>query len=167
MTLQSLPSSSVHRIAQTRILEWVAISFSRGSSQPRDRGCISCIADRFFTTEPLGKPWAQSYQHVSITDAVQCFWTVVLEKTLESPLDTKEIKPVNPKINQPWIVIGRTDAEAEAPVFWLPDVKSQLLGKDPNAGKDWGQEENGGNRGWDSWMAPPTQWTWVWANFGR
>ena len=72
-----------------------------------------------------------------------CFWTVVLEKTLESPLDCKEIKPINPKGNQPWIFIGRTDTEAETPIFWPPDVKSQLIRKDPSAGKDWRQEENG------------------------
>ena len=72
-----------------------------------------------------------------------CFWTVVLEKTLESPLDCKEIQPVNPKGNQPWIFIGRTDAEAEAPVLWLPDVKSQIFGKEPDVGKDWRQEEKG------------------------
>ena len=71
------------------------------------------------------------------------FWTVVLKKTLESPLDCKEIQPVNPKGNQSWIFIGRTDSEAEAPVFWPPDMKSQLIGKDPDAGKDWGQEEKG------------------------
>ena len=70
-----------------------------------------------------------------------CFWTVVLEKTLESPLDSKEIKPVDPKRNQLWIFIGRTGAEAEAPILWLPDVKSWLMGKGPDAGKDWGQEE--------------------------
>ena len=72
-----------------------------------------------------------------------CFWTVVLEKTLESPLDCKGIKPVNPKGNQSWIFIGRTDAEAEAPTLWPPDVKSRLIGKDPDAGKDWRQEEKG------------------------
>ena len=72
-----------------------------------------------------------------------CFWTVVLEKTLESPLDRKEIKPVNPKGNQPWIFIRRTDAEAEAPIFWPPDAKIWLLGKDPDARKNWGQEEKG------------------------
>ena len=71
------------------------------------------------------------------------FWTVVLEKTLESPLDFKEIKPVNPKADQPWIFIGRTDAEAKAPIFWPPDAKSLLFGKDPDAGKDWRQEERG------------------------
>ena len=67
------------------------------------------------------------------------FWTVVLEKTLESPLEGKEIQPVSPKGNQSWIFTGRTDAEGEAPILWPPDVKSQLTGKDPNAGKDWGQ----------------------------
>ena len=72
-----------------------------------------------------------------------CFWTVVLEKTLESPLDCKEIKAVNPKGNQPWILTGRTDAEAEAPILWLPDVKNWLIGKDPGARKCWRQEEKG------------------------
>ena len=70
-------------------------------------------------------------------------WTVMLEKTLESPLDCKEIKPVNPKGNQSWIFIGRTDAEAEALILWAPDAKNQLIGKDPEAGKEWGQEEKG------------------------
>ena len=72
-----------------------------------------------------------------------CFPTVVLEKTFESPLDCKGIKPVNPKGNQPWIFIERTDAEAEAPILWSPDVKSQLIGNDSDAGKEWGQEEKG------------------------
>ena len=71
------------------------------------------------------------------------FQIVVLEKTLESPLDCKEIKLINPKGNQPWIFIGRTDAKAEAPVLWPPDTKSQHTGKDLNAGKDWRQEEKG------------------------
>ena len=95
-----------------------------------------------------------------------CFWIVVLEKTLESPMNSKEVTPVNPKGNQPWIFIGRTDAEAEAPIIWPPDAKSQLIGKDPDAGKDWRQEERG-NRGWDDWMASLTQRTWVWANSGK
>ena len=70
-----------------------------------------------------------------------CFWTVVLEKTLESPLDWKEIQPVHPKGSQSWIFVGRTDAEAEAPLLWLPDVKNWLIGKDPDARKDIRQEE--------------------------
>ena len=72
-----------------------------------------------------------------------CFWTVVLEKTLESPLDCKEIKPVHPKGNQSWIVFERTGAEAETPILWPPDAKNWLTGKDPDAGKDWRQEEKG------------------------
>ena len=70
-----------------------------------------------------------------------CFWTVVLEKTLESPLDCKEIKPLNPKGNQPWIFKERIAAKAEAPILWPPHVKSKLIGKDPDAGKNWRQEE--------------------------
>ena len=70
-----------------------------------------------------------------------CFWTVVLEKTLESPLDCKEIQLVYPKGNQSWIFIGRTDAEAETPILWPPDAKNWLLGKDPDSGKDWRREE--------------------------
>ena len=72
-----------------------------------------------------------------------CFWTVVLEKTLESLLDCKEIKPVNPKGNQSWIFFGKTDAEAETPVLWPPDAMSQFIRKDPDVGKDWRQEEKG------------------------
>ena len=87
-----------------------------------------------------------------------CFWTVVLEKTCESPLDFKEIKPVNPRGNQPWIFIfiERTDAEAETPILWTPDAKSWFIGKDPDAGKDWGQEEKGATEddvvGWHHWL---------------
>ena len=72
-----------------------------------------------------------------------CFWTVVLEKTRESPLDCKEIQPVHPKGDQSWVFIGRTDAEAETPVLWPSHAKSWLIGKDPDAGKDWKQEEKG------------------------
>ena len=71
------------------------------------------------------------------------FWTVGLEETLESPLDCKNIQPVHPKADQSWVSIGRTDVEADTPIFWPPDVKSWLTGKDPDAGKDWGQEEKG------------------------
>ena len=72
-----------------------------------------------------------------------CFWTMVLEKTLESPLDCKEIQPVHPKWDQSWVFIGRTDVEAETLILWPPDAKSWLIWKDPDAGKDWGQEEKG------------------------
>ena len=92
-----------------------------------------------------------------------CFWTVVLEKTLESPLDCKAIQPVHPKGDQSWVFIGRTDDEAETPILWPPDAKSWLIGKDPDVLKDWRQEEMGMS-GWDGWMASLTQWTWVWVN---
>ena len=72
-----------------------------------------------------------------------CFWTVVLEKTLESPLDYKEIQPINPKGNQSWIFIGRTDADTETPILWPPDMKNWLIGKGPDAGKDWRREKEG------------------------
>ena len=95
-----------------------------------------------------------------------CFWTVVLEKILESPLDCKENKPVNPEENQSWIFIGRTDAEAEAPTLWPQDVKNGIIVKDLDAEKDWMQEEKGTREdemvGWQ----PPTRWTWVWVSSG-
>ena len=97
-----------------------------------------------------------------------CFCTVVLEKTLESPLDCKEIQPVHPKGDQSWVFTGRTDAEAETPILWPPDVKNQLIRKDPGAGRDWRQKEKEtikDNKG-DGWMASPTQQTWVWVDSG-
>ena len=91
-----------------------------------------------------------------------CFHIVVLEKTHESPLDSKEVKPVNPKGNQSWTFIGGTDAEAEAPILWPPDVKSRLIGK------YWCWEGlgagEGDNRGWYGWMASWIQWTWIWGD---
>ena len=91
-----------------------------------------------------------------------CFWTVVLEKALKSPFDCKEIQPVHPKGNKSWIIIG-TDAEAETPILWPPDAKNWLIWKDPDAGKDWRQEEKGPT-GWDGWMASLTWCIWVWAS---
>ena len=84
-------------------------------------------------------------------------------RRLESPLDCKEIQPVHPKGNQSWIFIGRTDVEGEARILWPLDVKNWLIGKDPDAGKDWMWEEKGVT-GWDGWMPSPAQWTWVWVN---
>ena len=95
-----------------------------------------------------------------------CFWKIdVLEKTLESPLDSikPDIKPVNPMGNHSWILIGRPNAEAETPILWLPDSKIWVNGKNPVAGKEWRQEEKE-TTGWDGWMASLTWWTWVWAN---
>ena len=96
----------------------------------------------------------------------RCFWTLVLEKTLENPLDSREIKPVNPKGNQFWIFTGRTNAEAEAPILWLPDAESTHL-KTPWC---WERLKAGGEgdyRGQDGWIASLTQWTWIWACSGR
>ena len=107
--------------------------------------------------------WELDYkEHWAMKD--WCFWTVVLEKTLDRPLDWKEIKSINPKGNQSWIFIGRTDAEAEMPILWPPDVKNSLTGKDPDAGKDWGQEEKGET---EDEIASPTQSTGVWADSRR
>ena len=94
-----------------------------------------------------------------------CFWTVVMEKTLESPLNCKKIQPVYPKRDQSWVFIGRTDAEGETPILWPPYAKSWLIGRlwfweGLRAGGE------GDDRGWDGWMASPTQWTWVWVNSG-
>ena len=94
-----------------------------------------------------------------------CFWTVVLEKTLASPLDCKETQPVHYKGDQSWVFIGRTDAEAEAPILWLPHAKSWLLEKTLMLGGIGGRRRRD-DRGWDGWMASLTRWTWVWVNSG-
>ena len=93
-----------------------------------------------------------------------CFWTVVLEKTLESPLDCKEIQPVHSKGDQSLIFIRRTDVEAETPILWPPEAKSPLIGKDPDTGKDWRQEKK---RTTEDAIASPTRWTWVWVSSRR
>ena len=92
-----------------------------------------------------------------------CFWIVLLEKILESPLDCSDFKPINPKRDQSWILFGRTDAEAETPILWPPDGRSWLIGKDPDAGNDWRWEVKGMTE--DGWMASPLRWTWVWVGF--
>jgi len=93
-----------------------------------------------------------------------CFWTVVLEKTLESPWDCKEIQPVHSEGDQPWVFFGRNDAKAETPVLWPPHAKSWLIGKDSDAGRDWGQEEKGTTEdemaGWHHWLnGHESEWT--------
>ena len=112
--------------------------------------------------------WKQNWKpkHEIVPYLTQWFWTVVLEKTLESPLDCKEIQSFHPKGNQSWIFIGRTDAEAQTPILWPPDVKSWLIWKDLHAGKKLKAGGGGDDRGWDGWMALLTQWTWVWVNSG-
>ena len=109
--------------------------------------------------------WELDYKE-SWTQKNWCFWTVVL-KTLESPLDSKKIKPVNPKGNQPRIFIGRTDAEAGPPILRSSDSKNWFFGKDPD-GWEWVRARGkGGDSGWDDWTASLTQWTRVWANSSR
>ena len=93
-----------------------------------------------------------------------CFWTVVLEKTLESPSDSKEIQPVHPEGDQSWVFIGRTDAEAVTLILWPPHARSWLIGKSPWCWEGLGAGGEGDDRGWDGWMSSPTQWTWVWVN---
>ena len=106
------------------------------------------FADKVSSSQSYGfssshvRMWELDYKE-SWAKKIWCFWTVVLEKTLKSLLDCKEFQPVNPKGNQSWIFIGRTDTEAEAPILWPPDAKNWLTRKDPDAGKDWGQEEKG------------------------
>jgi len=94
-----------------------------------------------------------------------CFWTVVLEKTLESPLDCKEIQPVHPKGDQSLVFIERTDVEAETPILWPPDAKSRLIWK-PWCWERLRTGGEGDDRGWDGWMASLTRWTWIWVDSG-
>ena len=95
-----------------------------------------------------------------------CFWTVVLEKTLESPLDCKEIQPVRSKGDQPWDFFGRNDAKAETPVLWPPHVTSWTHWRRLWCLEGLGAGGEGDDRGWDGWIASATQWTWVWVNSG-
>ena len=115
---------------------------------------VMCECESWLTSKNL------SFHKESWAPNNWCFWTVVSEKTLEYPLDCN-IKPVNPKGNQPWIFIGRTDAEVEAPILWLPDAKSQLIWKDPDAGKELKAVGEENDRGRDGWMTSPTRWTFV------
>ena len=174
----SLPGSSIHGIFQARVLEWVAISFSRGSSWARDRTQVSCIVGRCFTVwatnilksrhyfankRPSRQSCGFSSSHVWMWELDYkeswvlknwYFWTVVSEKTLESPLDCKEIQPVYPKGNQSWIFIGKTDAEV--PILWPLDVENWLIGKDLDARSYWRWEEKGTREdemvGWHHWL---------------
>ena len=109
--------------------------------------------------------WELDYKE-SWTPKNWCFWTEVLEKTLRSPLDCKEIQPVHPKVNQSWIFIGRTDVEAETPILWPLDAKSWLIWKDSDPGKGLKAGGEGDDREWNGWMASPTHWTWIWVNSG-
>ena len=131
----------------------------------KPRQCIKKQRHRFAKKGPSSRSYDFSSSHAQMWELDhkeswapknRCFCAVVLENTLESPLDSKEIKPVNPKGNQPWIFIERTDAVTEAPIVWPRDVKSWLTGKEPDAGKDWRQKEKGATEeemfGWNYWF---------------
>jgi len=137
----SPPGFSVHEIFQARILEWVSISFSRGSSQPRSP---TLQADTLIS-EPPGKPIKKAHEESWVPKNWR-FWTVVLDKTLENPLDCKEIKPVNPKGNQSWIFIGRTYAEAEPPILWHLIPRTDSLENTLMLGKIKGRRRRGQQR---------------------
>ena len=133
----------------------------------KPRQCIKKQRYHFAHKGLYSQSYGFSSSHVHIWELAHkegqatkcCFWIMVLDKTLESPLDSKEIKPVHPKGNQPWIFIGRSDAEAEAPILWPPDWKRPWC---------WERLREGGKRGnrkWDGWMASSIQWTWVWKNW--
>ena len=122
--------------------------WEKSYDQPRQ--CIKRQRHYFVKKGPSGQGYGFSSGHVWMWELDYkerwapknwCFWTVTLEKTLETPLDCKEIQPVHPKGDQSWIFIGRTNAKAETPILWPPDMKNWLIWKDPDAGKDWGQEE--------------------------
>ena len=125
----SPPGSSIHGIFQARVLEWGAIAFSKS---PSSHSYVFSSSHVWMWELDYTESWAPKNW---------CFLTVVLDKTLESPLDFKEIQPINPKGNQSWTFVGRTNAEA--PILWPPDAKNWLIWKDPDAGTDWRQEEKG------------------------
>ena len=140
-----------------------AYSWKKSYDQPRQH--IRKQRHYFTNTGPSSQSYGFSSSHVWMWELDHkeiwetknwCFSTVVLEKTLESPLDCKEIKPVNPKGNQSWIFIGRTEAEAESPILWPPDVRYWLIGKDPDALKDWRQQVKGTAEDemveWHNWL---------------
>ena len=137
--------------------------WKKSYDQPRQ--CIKMQRHYFANKVPSSQSFGFSSSHIWMWESHHkeswapknwCFWTVVLEKTLESPLDCKEIQPVHPKGDQSWILILRTDTEAEIPVLWPSDAKNWFIGKDPDAGKDWKQEEKGTTEdemvGWHHWL---------------
>ena len=131
----SSPGSSIHGNLQTRILPWVPFPSPGFLTDPGIKPRSPTLQADFLKSEYQGSPKSERNPKKK-----RCIWTVLLEKILDSLLDYKEIKPVSPKRKwKPWLFIGRTDAEA--PILWPPDVKSWFAGKDPDAGKDWGQEE--------------------------
>ena len=160
---------------QNHCRQWLQSWKTLGSlekSYDKPRQCIKKQRHHFANNGPYSQSYAFSRSHVGRCEN----WTIkkVERRRIDtfklwcwSPLDSKEIKPVNPKGNQPWIFIWRADPEAEAPVLWPLEVKSQLIGKDPDAGRDWGQEEKEATEVEMVEYASPTQHTWVWAISGR
>ena len=164
------------RTAQFRNTITKQISKSRQSAYDQPRQHIKKQRYYFANKGPSSQGYGFSSSHAWIWQLDYkesgvlknwCFWTVVLQKTLESPLDCKEIKPVHPKGDQSWVFIGRTDAEAETPILRPPHAKSWLIWKRPWCWERLKVGGEGDDRGWDGWMASPTQWTWVWVNSGR
>ena len=149
----------------------MAVSLNAGKKYDKPRECIKKQRHYFANKGSSNQGCGFSCGHVWTWEldceegwALKNWWTVVLEKTLENPLDSKEIKPVNHKGNQSWIFIGRTDAEAETPILWPPDVNSWLSGKDHDAGKDWRQKEKRVTEdemaGWYHWLyGRESEWT--------
>ena len=157
----SPPGSSIHGIFQARVLEWGAIAFS--DDQPRQH--IEKQRHYFANKGLFSQSYGFSGSHVWMWEFVykeswvpknSCFWTVVLEKALESPLDCKEIQLPHPKGNQSWIFIEKIDAKVETSILWPPDMKIWLIWKDPDAGKNWSHQENGMTEdeivGWHHWL---------------
>ena len=139
MNFKNWVKFKIHKIYQFRVYNSVVFSIFT-------KYTLLTFADKGLSNQSYGfsssPGWMWELDHKdNWTPKNWCFWTLVLEKTLESPFDSEEIKPDDPKGNQSWIFIGRTDAEAEAPILWPPDAKSWLIRKDPDAGKDWRQEE--------------------------
>ena len=183
--------STAHAILQARILEWVAAPSPGDLLNPRIKSRSPTLQPYSLSAEPTlwwvfynhfdnrgsySQSCGFSSSHVQVWELDQkegwvpknwCLQIAVLEKILESFLDSREIKPINPKGNYPWIFTGRTDAEAEAPILCPPDAKSQLIGKDTTAGKEWGQEEKKGRQRM-RWVDGITDsMDIVWANSGR
>ena len=176
----SSPGSSVHGIFQARILEWVAISFSCTHTHTHTHTHIYEMQAKelrlrpeyLIYSDPSSQGYGLSSSHVwmweldceeSWAPKNWCFWTVVLEKTLESPLDCKEVQPVHSKGDQSWVFFGRDDAKAETPILWPPHAKS-CHWKRLWCWEGLGAGGEGDNRGWDGWMASLTRWAWVWVN---
>ena len=149
MNIQNISVQSVQSLSQVQVFAtpWTAacqtsLSITNSQSLLKLMPIESVMPSIFLLYSKVTQLWELDYKE-SWVPKNGCFWTVVLEKTLESPLDCKEIQPVYPKGDQSWVFTGRTDAEAETPILWPPHVKSWLIGKDPDAGRDRGQEEKG------------------------